>query len=62
MRRPRIDRQAINVQSLLVESRFWHQRSFENEYRCTEYEYEYAQPGALACIHKIARHQSSLQK
>jgi hypothetical protein len=39
-----IDRQAIDVQSLMVESRFWYQRSFEYEYeyRCTEYEYESA--------------------
>ncbi len=39
-----IDRQATNVQSLMVENRFWHPRSFEYEYeyRCTEYEYECA--------------------
>jgi len=28
----------LNVESFLVESRFWHDAPFEYEYRCTEYE------------------------
>lgn len=34
------DRQSIDVQSFMIESRFYHHDPFEYEYRCTENEYD----------------------
>ncbi len=34
------DRQSMNIESFMIESRFCHHDPFEYEYRCTEYEYD----------------------